>query len=330
MNQPRTYFSELAEGIGGHWNRFWFRGVDPFPLAVLRIAVGLVAFWYFATFTFDLVRWFGPFGILPNAVVREITGAADAAMALGPQQGVYRFSLLQLGDSPAYLWTIHLAGLASALLLTIGCWTRWANLLTLVILLSYVHRGPMLTGQLEPILSMLLLYLCIGPSGVAFSVDHRRARRRAGDSDRGATRSVAANISLRLIQIHLVGFYLVMGLSKLGSEVWWVGEAVWLLIASSHSRLVDLTFLNDSPYVLNLWTHAIVLFELSYAVLIWNRLARPLLIVASIIIWGSLAIVTGLLAYCALMVMANTAFIPAESLRDFFERRKASQSAIAT
>jgi hypothetical protein len=119
--------------------------------------------------------------------------------------------------------------------------------------------------------------------------------------------------------------YLMMGLTKLGgSDAWWGGEAVWWLIAHSESRLVDFTFLHAWPYFLNAWTLSIVAFELLYGILIWNRLARPLLIGVSIVHWLLIGLLTGLLSYAAMMIAANLVFISPAFLRQLAARKALS------
>ena len=104
-----------------------------------------------------------------------------------------------------------------------------------------------------------------------------------------------------------------MALTQLAGQVWWAGEAVWWLMARTESRLVNLTALSGSMYLVNLWTHAIVLFELVFALLVWNRLARPLLLASAILLWVPLALLTGEVSFCMLMLVANLAFLPASA-----------------
>ena len=85
------------------------------------------------------------------------------------------------------------------------------------------------------------------------------------------------------------------------------------LIARPESALVDLRWLHEYPYVINAWTTAIFAFEPIFAVLIWNRTARPLLIGLSAIIWTGTALITGLVPFCLAMFVAGLAFVPAES-----------------
>lgn len=303
MSVGRYFSALLAESAQG-WNRFWFRPRDPFAVCLLRIVVGVVALVFHASHTADLLRWFGPHGLLPIETAAKLN--ADAQ---------FRWSLLSLSEHPAWLWSVHLVGFVVLLLFTVGLWTRATSVLTLIFVLSYVHRGTILAGELEPVLTMLLLYLCLAPVGSQLSLDWLRACRAGGAAK--AEPSISANIGTRLIQLHLAGFYGMMGLTQLASETWWSGQAVWWLIAHSESRLVDLTSLHTTSglYLVNAWTHAIVLFELSFVILIWNRLARPLLLAIAIPMWLSLLPITGLVAFCLLMLAANLIYIDPVSLR---------------
>jgi len=318
------YLSTLADSFGAGWNRFWYQPGDPFVLGVLRVLTGLIGTYWVATYGFDLVRLFGPDGMLPPDLI-------DALRRLPrqPDERYYAFSYLFHLRGPAELWTAHAAGILVMLLFTCGVFTRYTSVLGLVVVLSYIHRAPVLTGQFEPILSFAMFYLCLGPAGACLSVDRLwRKRRKGGDSFAGDARntpprSFGATISIRLIQVHISVVYFMMALGKLagpeeGENTWWLGDAVWWLMARPESRLVDLTGLfAEHPYLINAWSHAVVGFELAFAVLIWNRLARPLLLALAVPMWISLAMITGLVSFCTMMLVANLAFVPPAVLRSW-------------
>jgi hypothetical protein len=167
----------------------------------------------------------------------------------------------------------------------------------------------MITGILEPVLAFSLFYLCFAPSGAYFSIDSWRRRRAAANGPRPPT--VGANIATRLLQIHTALVYFMMGITMLSgpAQSWWYGEAVWYLIARPESRLIDLTWLDDHVYLLNSWTHWIVFYELAFAVLVWNRRARPVVLLLGIPHWGLLALISGLAPYCLTMLALNLAFV---------------------
>lgn len=317
MNALIRYFSELGQSVSNSWNRFWFTASDAYPLSVLRLLTGLLAVLYHFSFTMDLVRWFGSSGILTIETAKRISES--------PQYNTFYYSYLYFFDAPATLWVLHLVGLAILLMFTAGVFTRVTNVLSLIVVLSYMHRAPMLTGHMEPVLVMLLFYLCIAPAGKYLSVDSWLRRRKlaqqssvAPGEDLHDQPTIWATISLRALQIHVVGFYFMMALTKFRGVGWWNGDAIWGLLAYSESRLVNLTFLHDAEYLLDFWTHMIVLFELVFPVLVWNRTLRPLMLGIAVFMWTLLALVTGLTAFSLVMIVASLSFVPAESWRGLF------------
>ncbi len=230
MKQLTDYFSRLAGEFGAGWTRFWFIPRDPATLGLIRLLTGLVAVYLHATLAFDLVSLFGPEGLLP-------------ALDIAPLEGD-RLSYLFFFSQPAELWGVHLIGLAVLVLFAIGFWTRLTTVLALVVFLSDVNRAPMITSLTEPIVAMVMFYLCFAPSGAWLSIDRLLARCSA---EGPVVPSTMATIATRLIQVHLAMLVAMMGLSKLMGETWWSGEAMWWLISRYDSRLVDFTRLRDAP-----------------------------------------------------------------------------------
>src|SRR5262249_51639296 len=141
------------------------------------------------------------------------------------------------------------------------------------------------------------LYLAVcGASGQAVSLDRflsrwKKARqilakRPTSDSwSRGLGSgvpepTVSASIGLRLIQLHLCLVYGMAGLAKLRGPAWWIGTAIWGVLAAGEFRRFNLTWMARSDSLLNLLTHAGLFLEVSYPVLIWVKKLRPLLLVA--------------------------------------------------
>ena len=322
MQSPREYFSALTTTVGENWNRFWYTPSDPFSTSILRIIIGIAALYFVLSHSADLIRWFGNDGLLPSDTVttlEQTIESADPGVASISMPSL-RMSYLHWIRSPFWLWTAHVTGLLIIVMFTIGLATRYTALLSFVVVISYINRAPMITGEFEPLLSMLLLYLCIAPAGVYLSLDRFLATRHnsinKGQQEDGPSTSITATIAVRLMQIHLSMFYLLMPLSKLAGRTWWDGEAVWWLITRTEARIVDLTFMHNVPDLVYLWTHLIVLFELCFAVLIWNRWARPLLLMLSVPMWISLGLITGLVSFSMIMLAGNLVFIPAEVQRD--------------
>jgi hypothetical protein len=307
MSEADGYISRATGRFANGWNAFWFAPSDPRPLGMMRFCVGLLATYIVGAFGFELLRYFGPVGMLPEETVREVSGP-------------YRFSTLAYVTDAASLYTVYGVSMAVLVAFTVGLWTRLTSILAFLAYMTFFHRAPMLTGMVEPVVAMLLLYLCIGPCGGAYSVDSLLRRRKAqGSIAAEPLPSFQSTLSLRLIQVHTVLIYFMMFSGKShGNFVWWNGNAVWWLIARPGAALVDMRSLYNWQYVINIWTSAIVLFELAFAILIWNRTARPLMIVASAVMWTGTAVLTGMVPFCLAMFIAGLAFVSGEQWRGLF------------
>ena len=140
--------------------------------------------------------------------------------------------------------------------------------------LAYVQRLPGALFGLDQINVMLALYLAVGPSGDAFSLDRWLKRRKAG-AVLPVRQSWTANLAIRLIQIHMCVIYLFAGMAKLTGTAWWDGTALWMAFGNMEYQSMDMTWMADYPLLINVMTHVTVFWELSYWALVWPRLTRP-------------------------------------------------------
>jgi len=314
------YFSTLCDRFGQGWNRFWFTPSDPLLLSLLRVLTGALAFYVVFSYTPDLQRFFGPGGLLAVDAVEQLRG------------DFFGWSYLSYTTTAGSLWAAHIAGLFVLALFALGLFTRITSVLSLVVLLSYIHRAPILVSEAESVLAFLMFYLCLGPSGAYLSLDglldRLLARRRASalpvhelaKAKSGPANSWAATIAVRLVQVHLAVVYAMMFLAQLQGAVWWDGSAVWWLIGRPDSALVDFSGLHAHPWIVNAWTHSIVAFEAAFALLAWNRLAAPLLVVIGCVVWTLLALLTGMVAFALVMMIGSLAFLPESSVRRLVPR----------
>jgi hypothetical protein len=310
------YFSRLSGGFGRGWTRFWFTPSDPATVSAIRLLAGAIVVYLHATLSFDLIAFFGPDGLLPAADISPLEGDT--------------FSYLNYLTTPAELWAVHVLGLVVLVLFAAGVLTRATSILALVVFLSDIHRAPMITGRTELILAMVLVYLCLAPCGQRFSIDALlRARKGPLLGVAPPELSTTATIAARLMQVHLALLVAMMGLSQLAGDVWWNGLGMWFLITREQSRLVDFTWLHASPFLIDSWSHAVVFFELSFPVLVWIPLARPLMLALGLVIWTSLALVTGDVTFALAMCVASLAFVPPSLVRSCVERSNRAAPAAA-
>lgn len=320
-----AYLSEVASAWRRGWDAFFFRPADPTPLGLVRIAVGLLATWNLAVLGLDLQGWLGANGWADAEVLRR----------LWAEQSPWHWSVWVWIPDP---WLRPAWGIALAVLIafTLGLWSRVTAVLAWVIVVSTVRRAPVAVFGYDQIVSTWLLYLAVsGASGQALSLDRFFARRRRAraeftaerrqrpapngvwDYESGApTPSVSANLGLRLIQLHLALIYGVAGLAKLQGPAWWAGVAVWpTLVDAEFSRNFDLTGLAHYPVLIAFLTHATVALEVLYPILIWNRLARPLLLIAAAAMHLGILVSMGLAEFGLAMLAGNLAFVSGRWVR---------------
>src|SRR5262249_45576531 len=186
------------------WDRFWFTPADPTVLAVVRICCGLVTFYTFLVYTFDLQALLGEHAWVDlqsrQQMYREApvplpavdwTTVVEAPKPGREQEEFYEAYRQRWGMDPRLLsgvgrpaWSIwfhvtdptamlviQLLFVAVSFLFLIGFCTRVTAALTWFAALSYAHRATASLFGVDWIMVILLLYLAIGPSGAALSVD---------------------------------------------------------------------------------------------------------------------------------------------------------------
>jgi hypothetical protein len=201
---------------------------------------------------------------------------------------------------------------------TLGLGTRVTSVLACIISISYSSRLFFASFGLDQINAMLAFYLAVSNSGHAFSLD----RYWFGRQDDGGTRwiappSIGANIGLRLIQLHMCVIYLFAGLAKLEGSSWWQGFAMWQAFASYEYQTLDLTWLAPYDFAWNLMTHVVILWEVSYAVLIWFPLTCPLMILGAVLTHVGIGAALGMWTFGLIMLVGNAAFISPKVARRY-------------
>jgi hypothetical protein len=212
---------------------------------------------------------------------------------------------------PRWIWLAYALSMTALFWFTIGLWTRVSSVLSVVVVISFAHRVPEALFGLDKIIGMLTLYLAIGPSGRALSIDSWLARRRDRARSRPG-RSVAANFALRLIQIHMCIAYFFAGASKLMGAAWWNGQAMWMVFANLEYQSVDMTWTAAHPWAIEMLSHFTLFWELSFCVLIWIPALRPLVLAGAVVLHLGIGATMGLWTFSLVMLIGCASFLPTE------------------
>ncbi len=297
----RFIVATIRQAVDG-WSRFWFTPADPTVLGLMRLLVGGMLVYTHLIWGMDLPAFFGEHGWNSPSLLTEI------------QDGMI---------TPSFWWyvpddwllTAHCVCIAVLLMFWLGLATRVTSILSLAITISYSYRAHMANFGLDQINAVLCLYLCIGPCGAVLSLDRCLAswlsRRRGDDSLAHIVKpSATAGLARRLIQIHFCVIYIYAGLSKLQGPAWWSGEAVWLAFANREYQAVDMTWVAWYPWIVELTTHATVIWEVSFAALIWVRPARPFVLLIGFLLHAGIGAMMGMWTFGLIMIFGHVAFWP--------------------
>src|SRR5262249_6064555 len=92
------------------------------------------------------------------------------------QRGLYTWSIWFHVTDPGWMVATHVAVLVVMFLFAIGFCTRVTSVLTWMAAVSYIQRSTVTLFGGDTMMNILLIYLMIGPSGAALSVDRLLAR----------------------------------------------------------------------------------------------------------------------------------------------------------
>ena len=350
------------------WCWFWFTPADPLMLGVLRLGTGLVLLWVLTATgpllpvlygpeawidqkTANLIRQEMP--LMPPLPSWDPIGPDDRQGIIyqphlnqGPDvlpyaarwgmwpgyaysRGLAQFSPFFHTESLVEMAVVHGLSLIAVFLFTIGLWTRLTSVLAWVVGLSYIHRVSSALFGMDTMMALLLLYLSIGPSGSALSLDNwlaNRRRRRLGLEPLGVQTSVLAGVGVRLIQVHFAIIYLASGISKLQGPSWWNGTAIWQTLSNYEftperfpGYTAFLRLLTENRLIWEVFHSGGALFtlllEISFLFLVWYRGWRVVLVLGAYLLHTGISLTMGLHSFSILMILMASSFVNPEWLR---------------
>jgi Vitamin K-dependent gamma-carboxylase len=306
------YIVDLVNSAIVGWDRFFFTPADPIIVGLLRISLGVLLLWDLVVLGLELHDYLGSDGWISPASVSQYLAENVP--------GAWSFWIFVPDRWLTVAWA---ASFVCVALFTVGYASRVTAVLAWAVALSTVRRAPVALFGFDYMITTWTFYLAaFGASGHALSVDRfllARKRRAAAvspnESDARPARFISANLTIRLIQLHLCLIYGSAGLSKLMAMEWWNGTAMEMIILTPEFRRFDLVWLAAYPLLLNLMTHCGLFVEIAYPVLIWNSKLRPLVVVSATLLHMGIDLILGLTEFGLTMIAANLVFVSGSWLR---------------
>ena len=255
------------------WNEFFFAKRSPLPLGLFRIAYGLCVTATLLLLKGDWLAWYGAHAWVSLNTMRVVES--------GPR--INLFALIPQDDRwiAAFFWIF----LASALLLTVGLFSRLNSVLIYSFLTSIDQRNLFITHSGDTFLRVAGFFLMFAPIGAALSIDHILRVRRGQEPPEILPRRQWAG---RMIQIELSLVYLATFCWKLKGSAWLDGSALFYIYHLLEFQRFPVPSVLLQPVFLKIATWFALLLELSLGTLILLKRFRYKLLLAGLLFHLSL------------------------------------------
>lgn len=245
------------------WNAFFFEKQSPLPIALFRIAYGVLVIATLLLLRPDWLTWYGTHAWISLPTMQTIE----------PGRRLDLFTIIPQSDGwiNAFFWVF----LTSAILLTVGLFTRINGLIVFLCLVSIQQRNLFITNSGDTFLRVTGFFLMFAPAGAALSVD------RLMRIWRGKEAAVIQPLSpwaQRMIQIELSLLYFAAFCWKMKGPLWLHGAALYYVYHLAALKRFPIPAWLLQPTILKVGSWLALALEFSLGVLIWIKELRYILL----------------------------------------------------
>ena len=290
--------SARNRGFADAWNAVFFAERDPRLASVLRIGYGVLLLINVALWAPDLRLWFTESGVLPLAAGREIINE-------------HAPTILGWVDGDWWVWLCYGLLVASAVLLTVGWYSRIQAIIVLVLLTSFQDRNYAIVDGEDTLFRMFAFYLALCPAGWAFSLDARRRKRR------GLDEPPPIPWGLRLFAIQISVVYLSSAIEKSLGTDWLAGTALYYVsrVDNAFGKFPLPAFAFETLWLTKLMTWSVLALEWALPVLLWVKRTRRAALAVAIVFHLSIEYTMNLFLFHWLMLLGLLSFADFGELR---------------
>lgn len=242
------------------WNEFFFAPQSPIPIALFRVAYGLLVIATLALLHTDWLNWYGTHAWMSLSTMHQL------------EPGTRLNLLAVLPQSDAWIEGFFWMFLGSAVLLTLGFLTRLNSVLVFLCLASIQQRNVYILHGGDTFLRVAGFFLIFAPAGAAFSVD-RLIRIWRGKEHAAVTRP-RSPWAQRMIQFELSLMYFATFCVKVKGAPWLQGTALYYIYHLQEFKRFPVPSFFFHPMMLKLGGWFALLLEFSLGVLIWVKKLR--------------------------------------------------------
>lgn len=282
--------SQLLHYLRGRWESFFHASCDPRLLALLRIGFASLVLLQALLMLPQLHPLWSVHGMLPLNELDAVAGGFVPTL----------FRVLPSSD--AVLWLGYGLLLLHASLLLIGYRARLQLICTLVWLISFQNRNPLVLSGQDAVLRLIGAFLTMTPVGAAWSIERRRGT---------APARPPAYFPIRLLQVQIAIVMLSAGIWKLRGDDWTNGTALYYVtrLDGLWGNLPLPSAAVASRLVLRWLSYATLVLELGVPILIWLPRTRRVALGVALGFHACLAYSMNLFLFAPIMMLGWCAFL---------------------
>jgi uncharacterized membrane protein YphA (DoxX/SURF4 family) len=279
--------------------RFFLAETEGYPVAILRILMGLFAIWKGYAAFINLDRYFTEDGILPWRHVQNSEHQIFSILALAP-------------ESRSFTLAVILAHIAAGLTLTVGLFPRISAFVVYLCGVGLMHRNPFIDNRGDHLFVLVVGLCALMPIGRVWSVHAWLAAKR------GIVLPLKSMWSQRLLALQVSYIYLYAFGVKFRASGWHDGSAIYHTFASP--ELVEWPMEIHSKVVLLALSWFTIGLEMLFPILVWNRVLRPYCIIAGILFHAGIEITMRIPVFSTMMMVTYASFLSDEEVKTFFAK----------
>ena len=293
---PRVFRAVKGSSLVAKWERYWFEEVPSEAFALTRIAIG-------AAGLISLI------GFLPVDLFWPLDGLASVPGTAG-----IRSYLLESGWSGLAGWVAFLTLFGSLVCMTAGLFTGPAVMACFIGSVLQPRWNSVPLSAAHGLLMSMLFCLVWADCG-RLSVDERRRRLRSSTATTPEPQPVTPSHQpiwpLRLMRAQVATLYAASGLYKLLGASWRDGSATY---HSTHQNVYGRIFYlhpvpPDFEWVFTLMTYGTLLWELSFPLMLLNRMTRRIALATGVMIHLGIWVTMEVGPFSPMILAAYVAFL---------------------
>jgi hypothetical protein len=301
------------ESLGRAWNEFFFAPKRPTPVALFRIAYGVLVLLDLMLLRPEWLTWFGPRGLLSLKTMHDTAAGwrINLFAALPPTDE----------SANAIFWII----LVFAVLVTVGFLTRISSAVVFVGLASLHQRNLFITHAGDTLLRLSGFFLIFAPAGAALSVDRLIRIWRGVETSEIRPRAPWAQ---RMIQIQVSLVYFSSFWVKSQGSYWMDGTAMYYVYHLEQLQRFPLPGWLTIPLLIKLTSWMTLAIEFCLGVFIWFKDLRYAILLAGLLLHLLIEYSMNIPLFEWIMVSTYVTFIYPEDLTrawQWVQKRAASR-----